>query len=378
MKVERIEIIRVDVPRERPFEIAGGTFHSADHTIVKVTLDSGAVGYGESSPLPVFSTETGGSVWDTQTRLLAPRLLGTSVVSMAGVHKAMNSVAIGHPVAKAGIDIAIHDAIGHALGVPVSALIGGAHRERIPLADSVGETDEAAFRQRTQQIIERGYLVVKLKGGRDPALDLDRIKLIRKEFGDAVKIRLDLNAGYLTAAGSAAVLRSASRLGVDEIEQPVAADDLRGMRHLTEELDAIVIADESVFTARDVWSCLVAGACDVVNVKTQKAGGLYPARLAMAVAEAAGAGVLVGAMQETGLGTAASLHLAATAIELTCASDTRTHTVLANTLIGDGLKIERGYGLVPEGPGLGVEVDEAAVKHYEIDRWDSSTHSSTR
>ncbi len=213
--------------------------------------------------------------------------------------------------------------------------------------------------------MEAGYQVLKLKGGRDAPTDLHRLTLLRREVGPDVRIRLDANAGSLTYSGVALALRRAQDLGLDEFEQPLGRWDLRGMAQMCADLATPVIADESAFSADDVALCVA----DVINVKVQKAGGLYPALRQVAVTEASRTGVFIGAMQETGIGTAASLHLAATVHGLVTACDTRTHLGFEHTLLRNELAVSVGWGRVPTDPGLGIAVDEDALERYARGPW---------
>lgn len=218
-------------------------------------------------------------------------------------------------------------------------------------------------------MIDQGFRVIKLKGGRNVIEDVKRIELIRDKVSREFPIRLDANAGYVSYDQVILPLVRAQQLGLNELEQPLGRFDLNGMRRLATELHTPVIADESVFFAHDATNVIRVEAADVINIKVQKAGGLFPAIRIDHVAIASKIGVLVGALQETGIGTAASLHLAAACKTMSCASDCRTHLVFEHTLLRNELVVKDGTARVPEGPGLGIEVDEAALGHYARSEW---------
>lgn len=376
--IARIELAKAAIPRRTPFEISRGTFVRAARVFVRVTLENGMVGYGECGTLEgqgergtigVYSEETAASAYAVLAEQLAPALLGVEAVDLAGVHRVMAETTLLNPQAKAGIDMAIHDAVGKTLGVPAYVLLGGAYRKEIPLAQSVGVGSEREVVESAKRVVDEGYRVIKLKGGRDIAEDVRRIELVRKAVGPDFPIRLDANAGYVSYDQVILALVRAQQLGLNELEQPLGRFDLSGMRRLAAELHTPIIADESMFFAHDAVNIIQSQAADILNVKVQKAGGLFPAIRIDHVASAAKVGVLVGAVQETGIGTAASLHLAAACKIMSCASDCRTHLVFEHTLLRNELVLKHGSARVPEEPGLGIEVDEAALLRYAPEGW---------
>ncbi|MDN5927584.1 MAG: mandelate racemase/muconate lactonizing enzyme family protein [Hyphomicrobiales bacterium] len=379
LKLSKVEIIKVNIPRNGSFEISRGSFRTASRVLVRATLQDGSVGYGECSPLVGTSDHGAVAIWSEETQSscytmieeqIAPALIGADVTNMAAVHATMATTTLMNPMAKAGIDIALHDALGKALGMPVHSLLGGAYRDKIPLAQSVGVRTDDEVLAGAKKIVDDGFQVIKLKGGRDINADVKRIELIRKAVGD-FPIRLDANAGYPAYDQIILGLMRAQDLGLNELEQPLGRFDLRGMSRIARELHTPLLADESVFYAHDAANCIAMEACDVINIKVQKAGGLFPAIRIDHVAQGSKVGVLVGAVQESGIGTSASLHLASACKTMSCASDCRTHLVLENTLLRSTLKVADGFADVPQGPGLGIEVDEDAIAKYASGSWKS-------
>lgn len=375
LKIEKIELVRASVPRKVPFELAGGTFAAAAHVFVRVTLEDGTIGYGESSPMVLYSEESQSTAFAMLVEYLAPAVVGCDALNMASVHQRMNRAVRMNPTAKAGLDMAIYDAVGKSLGVPVHALLGGAYRDRIPLAESVGVLTDDAVVDSAKAVVDAGFKVIKLKGGRDVALDIRRLELIRKAVGNDFPVRLDANAGYPGYDRAIRHLLRAQELQLSELEQPLQRFDLAGMARLAADLTTPVIADESVFSASDAAAVIALHAADAINVKVAKSGGMHPAIRIAAVAEASEVGTLVGALQETGIGTAASLHLAAACRTLAYASDTRTHRAMLHTLIRNDLRIADGEAHVPMEPGLGIVVDEEALERYADGHWSAVVSS---
>jgi L-alanine-DL-glutamate epimerase-like enolase superfamily enzyme len=379
LKITKVELIKADIPRKTPFEIARGTLLVATRVFVRVTLEDGSVGYGECAvhvgtgargAVAIYSEETQSTCYSILAEQIGPAVLGVDAMDMASVHTTIAAVTLMNPQAKAGIDIAIYDAVGKALKVPVYSLLGGAYRKEIPLAQSIGVRTDAEVLESAKRVVDEGFRVIKLKGGRNIREDVKRLELIRKAVGD-YPVRLDANAGYPAYDQVILPLIRAQELGLNELEQPLGRFDWRGMQRLTSELHTPIIADESVFYAPDAALCIQTGAADVINVKVQKAGGLFPAIRVDHVAQASKVGVLVGALQETGIGTAASMHLAAACKLMSCASDCRAHLSLEHTLLRNTLYMKDGIARVPEEPGLGIEVDEAALGKYAKGPWEA-------
>lgn len=379
LKIKKIEILKASIPRKGNFEISRGSFRTASRVLVRLTLEDGKVGYGECSPLVgtgdhgavgIWSEETQSTCYSILEEQIVPALIGADALNMADVHAIMAATTLMNPMAKAGVDMAVYDAVGKSLKVPAYVLLGGAYRKKIPLAQSVGVLTDNEVLISSKKVVDDGYQVIKLKGGRDIKADVKRLELIRKAVGD-YPIRLDANAGYTSYDQIILGLVRAQELGLNELEQPLGRYDLRGMSRLAEELHTPLLADESVFFAHDAAACIAMKACDVINIKIQKAGGMFPAIRIDHVAQASKVGVLVGAVQESGIGTAASLHLAAACKIMSCASDCRTHLVLEHTLLRNTLVLKDGFAHVPEEPGLGIEVDEAVIAKYAQGKWQS-------
>lgn len=380
--IRSIEVLRATLPRRAPFEISRGTFVAARRVFVRMTLDDGAIGFGECGTLEgdgakgrvaVYSEETQDSSYAVLATQIGPALGGLDAYNIADVHRVMGEVTLMNPQARAAVDIALHDAVGRSLGVPAHVLLGGAYRDRIPLAQSVGVRTDDEVIEGARKVVEAGYHVVKLKGGRDIREDVRRIGLIRRAVGEGVAIRLDANAGYRAYDEVILHLARAQDAGLDELEQPLGRFDLQGMQRLAADLLTPVIADESVFFAHDAMELIRRNGADVLNIKVQKAGGLLPAIRIDHIASAAKVGVLIGAVQETGIGTAASLQLAAACRDIGYASDCRTHLVFEHSLLREALDVRDGDIRVPQGPGLGVDVDVAALERYAEGPWTTIT-----
>lgn len=364
LPIQRIEAIPVSVPHNTDFEISGGGQEAADHVLVRLHTESGPVGLGEASPKPFFSDETQTSVLGALD-VLEDALRGVDAARPARVHQVMDDAIRGNPFAKTAVDVACYDAFGKALGVPVSALVGGRVRDRIEVGQSVGIKPTAeAVEDARRYVRDEGFRSIKVKVGDDAESDAERVRAICEAVGGEVPIRVDANQGYTADTAVPLFSELERELDLLLVEQPVAREDIEGMRKVTEAIETPVLADESVFSPADAFRVVRRNAADIVNIKIMKAGGLYPSSRIAATAAAASYPLAIGSMLELGVGTAAGAHFAATQPHVRYPCDVKGPSLYADTLLEEPVRIEDGYTHVPDRPGLGVELDDEAVERY--------------
>lgn len=364
MKITRLDIFPVSVPRKSVFRCALHSHYTMDHVFVRLHTDEGIFGEGEACPNPPHFPETVEAVVAALERYLGPAVIGQDCANIGLLHEVMDRTLRGMAFAKAGIDMAAYDALGKLLNLPVCTLLGGQFRDRIALAQSIPIWDPARTAQEAVKVVAQGFLQVKLKIGLDREEDIQRVHAVRKAIGRDVPVRVDGNCGYRTASEAIDVLRRMDEAGLDMIEQPLDGADLMGMAKVREALTPPLLADESVMGPEDVPRVLLGRAADAINMKVCKAGGLWPAIRAAWASDAFHAPIVIGSQHEAGLGTAASLHLAAACRHLPYPNDPKTCLGLVEDVIKQPIRIEGGYAYLPEGPGLGVMLDDAKLEKY--------------
>lgn len=353
-RVTDVETRVVSATYRRPFGISSGTSPQLESVAVTVRTDTGATGLGEAAPMTAYTGEHLPGVV-AGIEILAAAIRGLEAMEIRAAHRAMDAALRGNQLAKAALDIALHDATARALGVPVAALLGGAVRDEVPLAWVIGLGDVEAVVREAVAHAEAGYRHIKVKGGVDPDRDVRLVRALRRDLPEYVELSMDVNEGYDRAAARQALPRMEGA-GLNLVEQPLQRWDIPGMAALTQRLQLSVMADESIQSLPDALTVVQRGAADVVNIKLLKLGGFRSACDVAAVAGAAGMRVKVGSMPELGVGTLAAAHLAAVLPDATVPAD------LVGPLMVDGdpfLDDASGYvgnGAfnVPTGPGLGV------------------------
>lgn len=334
-----------------------------DYVIVNIETDEGITGIGDAVADIGFFGETAEGVKAAIDKYLGPPLVGKDPFDREEINSEIHGHAGWNPSARSGIDLAIHDLLGKALGIPVSSLIGGHSRDKILASIEVPRGSAKEMAAHSKEYTDQGIMALKAKvGGTSGEADAKKLLAIREAVGDRVSIRADANQGY-TPKEAIEFCKKAKDYGVglELLEQPVSRLDLDGMAEVKNSVDSLIEADESAFSPEDVMNIAKKGAADVINVKISKAGGLYNAKKVAAIAEAADLQCVIGTEWGLGLRVAAKLHLATSTKSIQYAVEF-TEIMIHDLLTKEPFKIEDGYLTVPKKPGLGVELDENAIQ----------------
>ncbi len=382
-----ISVVHIALPTRREHKWTGLTEPIGSYILVRVGGDNGEVGWGEAPALKDWGGDDGryygespGTVRHVIERYLAPAVAGCRIANLAELHRRMDEAIKGHPYAKAAVDIAAHDLAGRTLGVPVHTLLGGKLREVIPVTHSIGLIDIADAVAECRQAVGEGIRTIKIKIGVDPRRDVEIVGRVREAVGPEIDLCVDANRGYETPSDAIRIIRAMEKFGLKYAEQPVEGIDR--MAEVTRAVEVPVMADESAWTARDVLEIIDRRAADIVSIYTTKPGGLYRAMEVAAVARAGRLPCNVNGSVETGIGNLANLHLAAAAesVTLSCVvpvsmpAEAQSGNVAGiyytDDLIAEPFEFSDGAVTVPDGPGMGIAVDEAKVEKYRRDELD--------
>ena len=353
MKIREIQLGKVSIPLKKPFKTALRVVYSAEDLIVKVIADTGEVGFGNSSPSVVITGDSQESALVAIRDTLGPRLIGQDVENLEGIAHLLDTGMIHNSSPKAALDIAVHDLFGQRFGLPLHQLFGGSRSSlETDLTISLNLPDDMV--RDALEAVADGFTVLKLKVGNDPALDLQRVQAIRAAVGDGIKMRLDANQGWTPKQAVRTIQQlEAEGLNIELIEQPVKAHDVDGLKYVTDHVDTDIMADESVFGPRDVFKLLAMRACDCINIKLMKAGGLYPAVKMANLAETRGIECMMGCMLESKVGITAASCLAAGKKIITRA-DLDTAMLLAQDPVLGGVSFTKNQLCLSDAPGLGI------------------------
>ncbi|MYH73064.1 MAG: chloromuconate cycloisomerase [Acidimicrobiia bacterium] len=369
LTVKDITTTIIDVPSIRPHRFAGLEINQQAYLLVRLETGEGAIGIGEG-------VSPGGPWWsgeaiETQQAMIdhhfLPALQELGPVSLPTVVQHLDAVAYGNHFAKAAVEMALFDALGRQLGLPVSTLLGGGPaRDRIPVRWAVGAADIESIVQEVREKLDQGHTALKLKmGAVNPEDDVKRVAAVVDALGPDVDYLVDPNASWPLETARW-VIDELETIGVSYVEQPIRRDDLEGLAHLTSRATRIsLIADESVCTPSDALRATRTRTCDGVAVKVAKAGGLLRGLTVGQIAAAAGLGCYGGTALESPIGTAASAHLFAALPQLDLGTELVGPLLLAEEILVEPLEYENGDLVVPQGPGLGIEVDWDKVAEFQ-------------
>ncbi len=376
--IEHVDTCIVDVPTIRPHVLVMATMHAQSMVIVRLTDSDGIEGVGEGTTIGGLSygEESPESIKSAIDTYIAPILKTCDPRHVGAVMAVIGKSVRGNHFAKCAIETALLDMAGKRLGVPTSELIGGGRvRSSLPVAWTLASGDTARDIDEAEQMLAlRRHRIFKLKiGKRDVADDVAHVGAICKAVAGRASVRVDVNQNWSEPQADlgVAMLRD---VGVDLIEQPVAFDALGAMARLSGRHTVPLMADEALHGPRSAFRLAAAAAARVFAVKIAQSGGLHAANEVAAIAMASGIGLYGGTMLEGGVGTAASAQLFATFPQLAWGTELFGPLLLTEEILAEPLTYANFELTVPDGPGLGVELDEDKIAFFRRDRSVSLVH----
>jgi len=378
--IDRIEIYVTALSARLKRIFSSGTYDTgptdsitSKPVLVKIYAD-GVVGLGQIRPISPghFVADTTQSMVAAIREIYGPALIGKSIFDSESINEMFDNRLADNPAARAVLDIAVRDAQGKALNLPVHNLIGGCCQPRIPLEWSVSMADDVqtmiAEGRRAVEEFGIEVLCLKMADRRGWRQDVANFAAVRAALGDDVMIGIDPNTGW-TLGDALLAINELKPMGLGYIEQPIARRDLHGMAEIRRAAGGVpVMADEALFTLQDAYALAEARAVDAFCIKLYKIGGLTASKKIAAVAEAANIRLNCGGLAvQSQLEAAAGAHFYAStpASRMMGAAE---FVLGLNTTAKDPLcpesdfKVDNGYVNVPTGPGLGITIDEKALK----------------
>ncbi|MFB3829233.1 MAG: DUF6807 family protein [Bryobacteraceae bacterium] len=361
--IRRIEVFPVSYPVAAHFKFL--TRPERPAVFVKITCEDGAYGWGQSVPIPTWSYETTESVVATLERYIAPALIGRDSADIAGAHAAMNkaispSFSTGMPIAKAGIDLALHDLAGRRADKSVAALWGRTPLAAITLSWTINPTSLDEVEKLVEQGRARGYRNFNTKVAPDPAFDVEMCRRVRKLAPEAF-LWADANGGY-DLKNALAVTPRLAKAGVNVLEQPVAANRLTAFREIRNLRALPILLDEGVVSSVELEEYIKLGLLDGVAMKPARTGGLWDARRQVELLAHHKLMFLGSGLTDPDVALAAALQLYA-AYGLKYPAALNGPQFLDGSFLKTPFAVTGGAIATPAGPGLGVEVDEERVRH---------------
>ena len=355
--VERLVVHTVDLPLVRPFVTAIRRTDAIRAVLVEAIDSDGRSGWGEAAASWRVTGESPASIAAAVDGPLSAAVLGRTLEEPGALSAALARSILHNSAARAGVDSALHDLAAQQAGLPLSAFLGGVTVPVVTDMTLSADATDALVAQAGAQVAA-GFSTLKIKVGAGHN-DRDALLAVRAAVGPAIALRVDANQGW-NAEQAVDIIRGweDAGLGLEFVEQPVAARALADLAFVTSRVDTPVLADESVWTTQDLEEILSRHASDLINIKLAKTGGLTEAGRLAALAAENGVGVLVGCMMESHVGIAAATAFVGT---LSTADRQRAHDLdaglwLRASPVRGGVSYH-GDAVIPgvgSGPGPGL------------------------
>jgi L-Ala-D/L-Glu epimerase len=366
MKITRVEAIPFAIPYKKPLRFASGEVRVAEHVLVRVHTDDGIVGIAEAPPRPFTYGETQDGIIAVVDKVFAPQIVGLGLLERETMGTRLGRT-VGNPAAKAAVDMAVWDALGQTLGLPVTQLLGG-YTDRMRVSHMLGFAEPAAMVAEAERMRDtHGITTFKVKVGRKPyTLDTAVVRALREGLGSEIELYVDGNRGW-SASESARAMREMDDLGLTFAEELCPADDVLGRRWLVEQCTVPFIADESAVFPADVTREILAGAATAVSIKTARTGFTTSQRTHH-LCEGLGLEVVMGNQIDGQLGSMCTVVFGS-AYRLTSerAGELSNFLDMSDDLLTEPLEIHAGELAVRPGAGLGVTVDPDKLARYRQD-----------
>lgn len=358
--ISKIELHKISIPLIEPFVISLGPIYEAENVIVKIHTAQGITGWGECSPFMSIAGESA----DTGLvvgRYLEKKLLGSNALDIEQRIADMDSVIYANNCIKSAFDMALYDIAAKNTGLPLYKFLGGENNKTIftDYTVSVGEVKKMAAD--ALKILQRGFPVIKVKIGKGGATDVERIKAIREAVGYNIPIRVDANQGW-TFDEAIETLKALAPYQIQHCEEPVPRWDFMRLPEIRKQSPIPIMSDESCCDHNDVKRLIGLEACDLINIKLAKSGGIFKALKMIRLAELANMNIQIGAFLESRLAMTTFAHLALCSPNI-IHFDFDTALMFSKDPVDGGI-IYNNDGMieVPDKPGIGATVKDEFLR----------------
>ena len=361
MKIVKTKIYQYKIPMT-PFTIATGTMHFAQNIFIEIHTDEGIIGLGECSAFPMIVGETQLSGYH-HAKDFAAFWKGKDPLAMDERLAELAIVIAGNYTIKSAFDMALYDIAAKAANVPLYAYLGG-KQKAIETDLTIGIDSPENMAKQSIEFLQQGVKMIKVKLGKDPIEDVERIKQIRKAIGNETILRIDANQGW-APENALKVLEALAPFDIEFCEQPMH-------KYFDDQLPALckaspikIMADESVFTHHDARKLIQQKACHSINIKFAKSGGINEAIQIHDLAMAHQIPCMMGGMLESRLALSAKMHFAMAKENIQYYDmDTCLLGHLVDPVIG-GVQFNGMHLTISDAIGIGAEVDPAYLAKLE-------------
>ena len=355
MKITGIALGKLKVPLKTPFKTALRRVDHMEDVVIVLETDTGHQGYGSAPATAVITGETHGSIIEAVRTMIAPSIMGEDIRNLNRIVKLIQKSIFANFSAKAAVEIALYDLFAQSFAAPLYRVLGGGEpvisTDITISVDYIDKMVEDAIRA-----VEAGFEALKIKVGKDLALDIQRVKAIAAAISDRALLRLDANQGW-TPKQTVMALRELESSGIvlEFVEQPVRGDDVQGMKYITERVSTAVMADESTFGPKEVIDLIQMRGADIINIKLMKTGGVANAINIADIASLYGVECMIGCMMETSIGVSAAAHIAVAKSNIITRVDLDAPSLATVNPVKGGVTFDNAEIRISDAPGLGIE-----------------------
>jgi L-alanine-DL-glutamate epimerase-like enolase superfamily enzyme len=364
VKITNVRATPVAVPFRADEQWAFGSRRGLVSILVQVDTDEGVVGIGEAAAYP------SADIVLAVLRSIEPFVLGENPFNIEKLVRRIEVVGTWHHVkgtspAIGAFEMACWDIVGKVCQQPVVNLFGGRVRDEVEFFYYVSQATPEKIADEGRRGRELGFRTFYLKvGAGDLTADIARVEALRDGAGPGALLRVDANEAWSPGTAIRSV-RELERFGLELVEQPVSGRNLAEMAYVRSRIDTPLLANEASWTRYDQLEVIRAGAADVVSVDNQMDNGLLNLKRSAGICEVAGLPVLKHSLGELGVATCAAVHVMASTPNFLYANQSYAALLTDDILAGTAaLPYADGALKVPEGPGLGVQLDPERVARY--------------
>jgi L-Ala-D/L-Glu epimerase len=361
MKILQTHIYKLSIPMH-PFRIATGTMYQTQNLFIRVETDSGFAGVGECSAFPMIVGETQSTCFE-MAKDFAAIWKNKEALDIPGRLKDLEDFTAFNATVKSAFDMALYDLSAKHAGLPLYKFL---HGEKKPLETdlTIGIGEPEAMAETAVEFKKKGVRIIKIKLGKEGVTDLQRVRLIRESVGPSLQLRIDANQGWDFETAREVLVKMGS-YDISFCEQPMRSWNDDRLPELRKISPIKIMADESVFNHHDAKRLINAKACDYINIKFAKSGGIAEAIRINEVCAAHGIACMMGGMLESRLALTAFAHFALSQKNIqfydmdTCLLGHQADPVT------DGVKYNGYFLEVPETAGIGADIDEGFLSGCE-------------
>ncbi|MEI6264428.1 MAG: dipeptide epimerase [Sphingobacteriia bacterium] len=361
MQITQTEIYKYSIPMV-PFTIATGTMHYAQNLFIRIHTDKGITGVGECSAFPMIVGETQNTCFE-MAKDFAQLWKGKDPLDINQRLTELDLFTAKNYTAKSAFDLALYDIAAKNANLPLYEFLGG--KNKIVESDlTIGINSPAQMAEQAIEFVAKGVHILKVKLGKDPGTDIERIQQIRNAIGYNTKIRIDANQGW-SYDDAVIALTALGKFDIEFCEQPMRTWNDELLPALCGISPIPIMADESVYTHHDAERMIRNHSCKYINIKFAKSGGIHEAIKINRVAEKNNMPCMMGGMLESRVALTAKVHFASANDNIhfydldTCLLGHKIDPVI-NGVQYDGMKL-----ILSKQPGIGADVEESFLQTLE-------------